>query len=420
MSESSLNRLMNIMVERLQKKILRKLLWITSALRTASILKNSVRGYLTPLFTVAMLVLTIPASISRLVVAQMINTSTWKNFCIGDLFNISSSKDDIQPKNIIDGDIPLISSGKTNNGTVAYIQNDDATLQKANTITVDMFGKAFYQKDKYFAVSHGRVNILTPKYNMTEYQGLFLASVIERVSSNKYEFNEMCTGTKLTKDIIGLPTTSDGQPDWAYMESYMKQIMKESEKTLENLKKANSAKHSIDVSEWGEFRVGDLFNVHPTKAYKEMTNAKLLDNGDTPVIVNSAYNNGIGGTSTQRPTENGNMITFSDTVDANTIFYQPDAFIGYPHVQGLYPIKYKDKWTELTYQFFVSVFRGTALSKGFNYGNKFRRDIATELIVRLPISSAGEPDWQYMNDYMRKQFQKSELAITTIQSRINV
>ncbi len=93
----------------------------------------------------------------------------------------------------------------------------------------------------------------------------------------------------------------------------------------------------IDTNNWREFRVGDLFMIKPTKAYK-LTNSKLLDNGKTPVVVNSAFNNGIGGYSTLSATEKGNMVTFSDTVDANTIFYQEHDFIGYPHVQGLYPI----------------------------------------------------------------------------------
>lgn len=184
-----------------------------------------------------------------------------------------------------------------------------------------------------------------------------------------------------------------------------------------NNRKADNTKHLIDVSGWGKFRVGDLFDIHPTKAYK-LTNAQLLDNGDYPVIANSAYNNGIGGYSSRKPTEQGNMIVFSDTVDANTVFYQKDAFVGYPHVQGLYPVRYKNRWNEWTYLFFMSVFRGTALAKGFNYGNKFRRDIAIELIVKLPVTSTGEPDWNYMESYMRSIMNKSEQVINNLNEAI--
>ncbi len=169
----------------------------------------------------------------------------------------------------------------------------------------------------------------------------------------------------------------------------------------------------IDTSSWKEFRVGDLFDIHPTKAYK-LTNAQLLDDGDYPVIANSAYNNGIGGYSTKEPTEKGNMVTFSDTVDANTIFYQPNDFVGYPHVQGLYPLIYEDKWNEYTYSFFVSVFRSSAISKGFDYGNKFRRDIAVDLIIKLPATSDGLPDWDYMESYMKVIMEDSERILESL------
>lgn len=159
--------------------------------------------------------------------------------------------------------------------------------------------------------------------------------------------------------------------------------------------------NKIDTSKWGDFLVGDLFDIHPTKSYN-MINSELLDDGDSPVVVNSAYNNGIGGYSTQDTTETGNIITFSDTVDANTIYYQEEDFIGYPHVQGMYPIgSYQDKWTRESLLFFVSVFRKTALTKGFDYGNKFRRDIAITLNVKLPIDTKGAPDWDYMESYIK-------------------
>lgn len=172
----------------------------------------------------------------------------------------------------------------------------------------------------------------------------------------------------------------------------------------------------IDTSGWKEFRVGDLFDIHPTKAYK-CTNAELLDGGGTNVVVNSAYNNGIGGTSTFSPTENGNMITFSDTVDANTIFYQKSPFVGYPHVQGLYPVgKYQNAWTQGSLRYFVTAFRERALAVGFDYGNKFRRDIAANLFVKLPTTPDGDPDWAYMESYMANLETKVAESLTLLQA----
>ena len=60
------------------------------------------------------------------------------------------------------------------------------------------------------------------------------------------------------------------------------------------------------------FKTSKLFDIHPTKAYK-MSNRDLYKNaGTVPVLSNSSCNNGIGGYSSLKATENGNMITFSD------------------------------------------------------------------------------------------------------------
>ena len=49
----------------------------------------------------------------------------------------------------------------------------------------------------------------------------------------------------------------------------------------------------IDTSTWKAFKIGSMFDIHPTKAYK-LTNSRLFeDGGSNPVVVNSSYNNGI-------------------------------------------------------------------------------------------------------------------------------
>ena len=343
---------------------------------------------------------------------HLIDVSGWGEFKVGDYFTQERGKEKA-PKQNKDGDCLLIQETNSNNGFDRLVQPTVIFKGNAITISINYASNVFYQKDDFCA----SVNIaIIRNDNLNLYNGYFIASVLSS-AHRKFDYQNKISKELIDDEIIKLPATPDGQPDWDYMESYMKAVMEESEKSLENLKKADDTKHLIDVSGWGEFKIGDLFDIHPTKAYK-LTNAQLLDDGNYPVIANSAYNNGIGGYSTKEPTENGNMVTFSDTVDANTIFYQKEPFVGYPHVQGLYPIKYEDKWNELTYQFFVSVFRGTALVKGFDYGNKFRRDIAVELMVKLPITSTGDPNWQYMEDYMRSIMDKSEKAVEDLRKAV--
>lgn len=145
-----------------------------------------------------------------------------------------------------------------------------------------------------------------------------------------------------------------------------------------------------------------MFNIHPTKAYK-LTNSEIFeDDGKNPVVVNSSYSNGIGGYTNLNPTENAGIITFSDTTSADAIFYQDKDFVGYPHVQGMYPLEeYKQKWSKYSLLFLLTEFKKSAFALGFNYANKFTRELAKEININLPITSTGEPDWAYMEEYMR-------------------
>ena len=163
---------------------------------------------------------------------KKVDTREWGEFRVGELFDAFLSKDDIQPKAIVEGNTPLVSSGKENNGIIACIDNKNARLWEANTLTVDMFGKVFYQGQPYYAVSHGRVNILMPRMPMTKHCMQFIGCAIERVTTDKYAFSEMCTGTKLLKDVILLPKDKTGQPDWAYMEEYMRKVERKTDGML--------------------------------------------------------------------------------------------------------------------------------------------------------------------------------------------
>lgn len=173
----------------------------------------------------------------------------------------------------------------------------------------------------------------------------------------------------------------------------------------------------IKIEEWGTFPIGELFDIHPTKAYK-LTNSSLMEeDGVNPVVVNSSFNNGIGGYTNQENTEKGGIITFSDTTSADAIFFQGTDFVGYPHVQGMYPIgKHKDKWSKYSLLFFVSVFRNRALGLNYDYVNKFTRESAKQISIKLPVDETGNPDFSYMESYMKNLELAVSSSLTDLQS----
>lgn len=155
-----------------------------------------------------------------------LNTDEWKEFCISDLFDVELTKGDIMAEKVDEGEIPLISSGESNNGVVKYITKDGdgkAEMFPANTITLDMFCHANYQGVPYYAVGHGRVNILVPKFALNKFIGLFICTLINR-EVYRFSYGRAVYSSVAEKMIIKLPVTPSGDPDWQFMEDYIKSL----------------------------------------------------------------------------------------------------------------------------------------------------------------------------------------------------
>ncbi len=333
-----------------------------------------------------------------------IDTSGWKAFRIGDLFEACLSKDDIQPKDFVEGKIPLVSSGKENNGIIAFVEDKKARLWEANTLTIDMFGKVFYQENPYFAVSHGRVNILLPKISMTKGCLQFMGCAIEKVTLQKYAFNEMCTGTKVLKDSIKLPATPDGAPDWAYMESYMANLETKVAESMTLLQAAkNAEKKKVDTREWGEFRVGELFDIKHPAARSE----KKYCDGEINYVSSGAFNNGVANKLMPLPNElldRGGCITVSP-LDGSS-FYQEEDFLGRGGSGASISILYNSHLNRNNALFICSVIRSSA--NGFGYTDLLNGENLKSLTIKLPVDKTGQADWAYMEEYMRKVEGKTE------------
>lgn len=332
-----------------------------------------------------------------------IDTSEWKEFRVGELFEACLSKDDIQPKDFVEGKIPLVSSGKENNGIIAFVEDEKARLWEKNTLTMDMFGKVFYQESPYFAVSHGRVNILLPKISMTKWCLQFIGCAIEKVASQKYAFNEMCTGTKVLKNNIKLPSTPDGAPDWAYMESYMANLETKVADSLTMLQAAKDAeKKKVDTREWREFRVGELFDAALSK---DDIQPKVIVEGNTPLVSSGKENNGMIALIDNKNARLWEANTL--TVDMfGKVFYQEQPYYAVSHgrVNILMP---RMPMTKHCMQFIgCAIERVTSDKYAFSEmctGTKLLKDV-----ILLPKDKTGQPDWAYMEEYMRKVEEKAK------------
>ena len=158
-------------------------------------------------------------------VEMPLDTDQWKRFRLGGeggLFTIVKGSR-LTKADQRDGRINYVGASAFNNGITNHIGNDDQ-LQPAHTISVcynGSIGEAFYQDKPYWATDD--VNVLVPRFRLTPYIAIFIATVIKN-ESVKYAFNNKWTKDLMEQSDIFLPATPDGKPDFDFMEHYIKSL----------------------------------------------------------------------------------------------------------------------------------------------------------------------------------------------------
>lgn len=151
-----------------------------------------------------------------------LNTALWKYFQLHDLFEVSASKDKLINKYTLGGGTPYITSSELNNGISSFVEEPPSN--KAKTITANRggsVGRFFYQPRDYLATPVD-VRILTPKFEINQYIGLFLTTILKK---ERYRFNY---ARKMGTDRLGylkikLPS-KNGNPDLELMEQFIKSL----------------------------------------------------------------------------------------------------------------------------------------------------------------------------------------------------
>jgi hypothetical protein len=146
-------------------------------------------------------------------------------------------------------------------------------------------------------------------------------------------------------------------------------------------------------------KLGELFEINPTRWYKLTNNEILSEKGTIPLVTNSFANNGVMGFSKLQANNAGNTISCSDTtVGAETMFYQQDNFIGYQHIQHLVP-KFKPFNRQIA-AFIISATRVATKSEGFDYSHKFNRAAMCETEIQLPLTEDGSVDFAFIEGFV--------------------
>ena len=259
--------------------------------------------------------------------------------------------------------------------------------------------------------------VLIPKFEINVYIGNFIASVIRAKFYKRYDFIEMCTQKMLKKESISLPVLTNGLPDWDYMESSMKGFMFESESRLGKIKCVSPTRNVVNTNAWGEFVVGELFDKLDLKCRKANFN-KVLDCSEYPdeefslPLVNAKhFNNGIQFYGRPDEWESAKMtidIVSNGAVATGDVYAQPqrtgvlwDAYL----IKCHYEIK-----SEYVLHLLACVIE-KCVKQYFGWDEKCTWEKVKKKMIKLPVSSNGEPDWVSMESCMKRIMDEFEKRI---------
>lgn len=147
-----------------------------------------------------------------------------KEFKIEELFEYKTGDVDLQKTDLTETGEWVVTAGTTNYGLLGKTTKTAKIISK-NTITIDMFGCAFYRNFDYKMVTHARVFALIPKIKCSERVGLFLTGSLAYLKK-LFSYQNMCSFSKIKDLTIQLPITSTGEIDFDYMEKYISAIIK--------------------------------------------------------------------------------------------------------------------------------------------------------------------------------------------------
>ena len=339
-----------------------------------------------------------------------LNDVEWGEFFIGGsegIFDIRATKSGIDKNklNMQNGHIPYITRSEIDNGINLFItdeQNQKYNKDKGNVITIGLDTQTcFYQKNNFYTGQNIQV-LSNDKLNKSI--AMFIIPLI-KIQMKKFNWGgNGATLTRLNRTKIMLPIDKFKEPNWHFMEEYIREREINQRNDLEEYYKRRLLDLVVcpevltDV-EWGEFFVSEIFET--VQRGKRLTKANQID-GEIPYISSTALNNGVDNFigNIEKVRKSDNDLTLANSGSVGACFYHNYKYIASDHVTSLKLPNGSD-----TVYKFISVILGRLEEK-----YSFNREINDTRIKRekllLPIDKDGNPNWFYMENFIKNIEQK--------------
>lgn len=355
----------------------------------------------------------------------------WKEFAMVDIFDIVDGYYNKKPPSKEEGKIPFLGATQYSNGITGFYsqeiinnynkvgelsnKNKNERIYKANCIAITnngSVGNAYYQSSS-FTCSHDVTPIYLKSRSLNKPIALFLIPLLNKAGQS-FGYAKKWRPKRMRKSKILLPIDSLGNPNWKFMEDYMRQKEEKLLNSLKNKLKKKIVLNSKEIKplsecDWKEFFIEDTTEILSGKDIYE----KERECGDTPYITSTANNNGIGYfVNNINLTLEENCISVNRNGSVGYAFYHPYAALYSNDTRKLRP-KINDPYSAIFLSNMI-----TLQKDKYGYGYKMGTARLKRQKIMLPVNSDNQPDFEYMSNYMKKiesakikvYFQKKKLS----------
>lgn len=332
------------------------------------------------------------------------NFKDWKKFLITDIFHIKNTHS-ILKKQIIEnsGIYPYVTAKEGNNSVESYISFDMKYIEEGNSILIG--GKTLvisYQKNDYFSNdSHNLALYLKDNTKRTKNIQLFLVASLKSSLSSLYTWGDSISKRSIVNDYVLLPSLNGSDPDWFFIDSYMSDIEITTKEYLNDLKHLiKDKKESINLQNWKEFHIYDLFKINSGTKFdrSKMDTSKEVVN----FVGRSNFNNGITAKvdifNNTEPYSEGSLTLALGGAYLGSCFIQTAPFYTSQNVVVLTP---KTSITWEAKQFIATAIFIESQNNYKAFIKELNTHIKKDFSFMLPTTNNGDPDFDYMTDYMQ-------------------
>ena len=298
-----------------------------------------------------------------------------------------------------------------------HCQRDEGLITKGNCIVFICNGQGSVGFANYMDVDFIGTTDIVAGYNehLNEYIGTFLATVYSQ-ERPKYSFGRKWK-IHLRDTEVKLPIqhktdgtavidetyrySDDGYvPDWQFMEDYMKSLRY---KPLTTKNKAGQIPE-LNVQEWKYFLLNDICKI--TMGNKMDFSAMNMDEPTVNFVGRSEDNNGIAGVVDIVYDKRGMKI---EPYHAGCITVALGGSLGSTYLQdapfytsqNVSVLEFPEEVSNYAKLFLCTLIHNESRYKYFPFGRELNTHIRKDFGFTLPVDTNGNPDWQFMERYIK-------------------